>query len=170
MGTVYHNLAVERRIGMALQAAGTRMHGYQVPPSHLLEACEAAARRRRTTARLHGRPPTVRGAARCRRTGERLGEAARVTARRDPAHLDAGGPEAVERSAALVEHARPSVHPQAAARVRDRGGDVHGEPPVVALDGVSFEVAPGEIAGRNMLAADVAYELVQHEIRELTRV
>jgi pyruvate ferredoxin oxidoreductase gamma subunit len=27
----------------------------------------------------------------------------------------------------------------------------------------------GEIADRNMLAADVAYELVQHEIRELTR-
>ena len=27
----------------------------------------------------------------------------------------------------------------------------------------------GEIAGRNMLAADVAYELVQHEIKELTR-
>jgi pyruvate ferredoxin oxidoreductase gamma subunit len=27
----------------------------------------------------------------------------------------------------------------------------------------------GEIAGRNMLAADVAYEFVQHEIKELTR-
>ncbi len=27
----------------------------------------------------------------------------------------------------------------------------------------------GEVADRNMLAADVAYELVQHEIRELTR-
>jgi pyruvate ferredoxin oxidoreductase gamma subunit len=27
----------------------------------------------------------------------------------------------------------------------------------------------GEIADRNMLAADVAYEIVQHEIRELTR-
>jgi len=43
---------------------------------------------------------------------------------------------------------------------------------VVTLQSVVVAIAQkfsGEIAGRNMLAADVAYEFVQHEIRELTR-
>ena len=43
---------------------------------------------------------------------------------------------------------------------------------VVTLQSVVVAIAQkfsGEIAGRNMLAADVAYEFVQDEIRELTR-
>ena len=43
---------------------------------------------------------------------------------------------------------------------------------VVSLQAVVRAIAQkfsGEVADRNMLAADVAYELVQHEIRELTR-
>jgi pyruvate ferredoxin oxidoreductase gamma subunit len=43
---------------------------------------------------------------------------------------------------------------------------------VVTLQAVVRAIAQkfsGELADRNMLAADVAYELVQHEIRELTR-
>jgi pyruvate ferredoxin oxidoreductase gamma subunit len=43
---------------------------------------------------------------------------------------------------------------------------------VVTLQAVVRAIAQkfsGEIADRNMLAADVAYELVQHDIRELTR-
>ena len=38
-----------------------------------------------------------------------------------------------------------------------------------AVDRAIAQKFSGEIADRNMLAADVAYEYVQHEIRELTR-
>jgi hypothetical protein len=95
---------------------------------------------------------------------ERLREAARVAAGRDPARVDPGGVQPLERASGGVERAGAVVDSEAADRVRDRGRDVHGDRgPGRRVERQRPERRPG---GRGRPRDDVGDRPAAHRPRE----